>query len=101
MQPLQKIPPPRRWINKITGATDEQTDFDICYASAIKAQAGDSATDLKDNMFALFDKILNLPAPPVTESSAAEPTQLLIANIEYDEFKVWLKRAPCTSTPLY
>jgi len=69
------------------GATDEQTDFDICYASAIKAQSGDTADALQESMNPLFEKILNLPAPPVTEASATEPAQLLVANIEYDDFK--------------
>jgi GTP-binding protein len=69
------------------GATDEQTDFDICYTSAINGLSGDEPDDLKDSMHPLFDKILGLPAPPVTEASAKLPRQCLIANIDYDDFK--------------
>ena len=32
-------------------------------------------------------QILKLPPPPVASESATEPVQLLIANIDYDDFK--------------
>ena len=42
------------------GATDEQTDFDTCYASAIKGQSGLTPDSLEDTMFPLFEKVTNL-----------------------------------------
>jgi GTP-binding protein len=38
-------------------------------------------------MIPLFDKILNLPSPPVNQESNASPLQLLVANIDHDDFK--------------
>lgn len=67
------------------GATDEQTDFDICYASAIKGQSGGEPDAIEDTLQPLFDKILNLPPPPTGD--VTDSRQLLIANIDYDEFK--------------
>lgn len=69
------------------GADDDQTDFDICYASAILGQSGEDPNKLEDSMTPLFEKILNLPAPPVSPTAATDPVQLLVANIDYDDFK--------------
>jgi len=65
-------------------ANDEQTDFPICYASAINKIAGDSPSAMAENMMPLLEKILNLPKPKV---KIGAPTQLLVANIDYDQFK--------------
>jgi len=67
------------------GATDEQTDFDICYASAIKGMSGASPETVVDGLTTLFDKICELPPPPAGSPAASK--QLLIANIDYDDFK--------------
>jgi len=69
------------------GATDEQTDFDICYTSALNGLSGEEPTALEESMNPLFEKILDLPAPPVTTASAGLGRQCLVANIDYDEFK--------------
>merc|ERR1711871_207308 len=66
-------------------ATDEQTDFDIVYASALNGQAGTEPDALKDDMTAILDAIVeSIPAPEV---DADAPAQLLVANIDFDDFK--------------
>ena len=66
-------------------ATDEQTDFDIVYASALNGQAGTEPDALKDDMTAILDAIVDsIPAPEV---DADAPAQLLVANIDFDDFK--------------
>merc|ERR1719359_655370 len=45
------------------GASDEQTDFDVVYTSAINRVAGDEPDAITDNMDPLLDSILDLPAP--------------------------------------
>mmetsp|Transcript_25534 Transcript_25534/g.33376 ORF Transcript_25534/g.33376 Transcript_25534/m.33376 type:complete len:662 (-) Transcript_25534:326-2311(-) len=65
-------------------ATDEQTDFPICYASALNGIAGQSPDEMAENMVPMLDKILELPAPKIKQGA---PTQLLVANIDYDNFK--------------
>jgi GTP-binding protein len=66
-------------------ATDEQTDFDIVYASALNGQAGTEPDALKDDMTAILDAIVDsIPAPEV---DAEAPAQLLVANIDFDDFK--------------
>lgn len=66
------------------GASDEQTDFSIVYASALKGQSGHAPEELQDGMTPLFDRILELPPPKLSDAGSA---QMLIANIDYDEFK--------------
>ena len=67
------------------GASDDQTDFDICYASALNGMSGEEPEGLVENMSPLFDKILDLPSPPAPEADVTR--QMLIANIDYDDFK--------------
>jgi GTP-binding protein len=65
------------------GATDEQTDFPIVYASAINRIAGDEPFgDMKD-MTPLFEQILDLPKPPCNPDG---PLQLQISSITSDNF---------------
>merc|ERR1719390_132457 len=63
------------------GATDEQTDFDVVYTSAINRVAGAEADAITDNMDPLLDSILDLPAPP---AAVEEPLQLQISNVGSD-----------------
>eukprot|EP01035_Chromulina_nebulosa_P021649 gene21649-28013_t len=65
-------------------ASDEQMDFQIVYASGMNGIAGLEPLELQDNLTPLFDEILKLPAANVDDN---KPLQLLIANIDYDEFK--------------
>ncbi|KAI0564046.1 GTP-binding protein of TypA family [Gracilaria domingensis] len=66
------------------GATDEQMDFDIAYASAINGQSGCESDCLEDNMDAIFDLILKFPRPEVALDA---PLQLQVNNVTYDDFK--------------
>jgi len=66
------------------GATDEQADFPVVYASAKQGICGLSLNEIKDDMTPLFDVILeSVPAPG---GSASEPLQVRIANIDHDEY---------------
>ena len=66
------------------GATDEQADFPVVYASAKQGICGLSEKDLKDDLTPLFDVILEyVPAPA---GDPAGPLQVRIANIDYDEY---------------
>lgn len=65
-------------------ASDEQMDFQIVYASGMNGISGLEPDNLSDNLTPLFDEILKLPKATVDTS---KPLQLLIANIDYDEFK--------------
>ena len=64
------------------GASDEQTDFEVVYTSAINRQSGRTAKVL-DSMDPLLDAILQLPKPPAPVN---EPLQLQISNVSYDNF---------------
>lgn len=68
-------------------ADDEQMDFQVVYASGIKGTSGltpDAAMDDSSDLTPLFDEILKLPKAPVNENN---PLQILVANVDYDEFK--------------
>jgi GTP-binding protein len=69
------------------GATDEQTDFKIVYASGLNGQSGLTPDTMEDNMNALFDKVLEAIDPPMIESTVPEALQCLISNIDFDNFK--------------
>ncbi len=66
------------------GASDEQMDFQIAYASAIKSQSGSDPEKIIDNMDAIFDLILSFPRPIVNLSA---PLQMQVNNVTYDDFK--------------
>lgn len=66
------------------GADDEQLDFPVVYASARDGYAMKEVGDESDNLIPLFEEILEyIPAP---EGEAEEPLQLLVSNIDYDEY---------------
>lgn len=65
-------------------ASDEQMDFQVVYASGIQGTAGKEPDKLKTDLFDLFDAILQLPKAQVDPT---KPLQVLIANIDYDDFK--------------
>ena len=46
------------------GATDEQTDFEVVYTSAINRSSGPEPDSVTESMDTLMDSILDLPAPP-------------------------------------
>lgn len=66
------------------GATDEQADFPVVYASAKQGICGLSEHDLASDLTPLFDVILeHVPAP---KGETDKPLQVWIANIDYDEY---------------
>jgi GTP-binding protein len=66
-------------------ATDDQTDFDVVYASAINGESGTEPDALQKSMTPILDAIVDsIPAPKVDVEA---PAQLLVANIDFDDFK--------------
>lgn len=66
------------------GATDEQLDFPIVYASGLSGFAKLEETDESNDMRPLFDTILKYtPAP---SGSADEMLQLQISQLDYDNY---------------
>ena len=66
------------------GATDEQFDFKIIFASAKQGWASTTLASHGDNMAPLLDAILSEIPAPVGEIEAG--LQLLLCNIDYDEY---------------
>ena len=69
------------------GATDEQTDFRVVYASGLNGIAGDEPNELAEDMSPLFEAILTAIDAPTVEKSEPESLQCLISNIDFDNFK--------------
>ena len=66
------------------GATEEQLDFPIIYASAINGIAGHDAQDMADDMTPLFEMIAEqVPSPDVDTSG---PFQMQISALDYDSY---------------
>ncbi|MGQ7960582.1 translational GTPase TypA [Pseudomonas sp. SP16.1] len=66
------------------GATDEQLDFPIVYASALNGIAGLDHENMDDNMDALFQAIVDhVPAPVVDVDG---PFQMQISQLDYNSF---------------
>ncbi|MCG7201381.1 translational GTPase TypA [Marinobacter pelagius] len=66
------------------GATDEQLDFPIVYASALNGIAGMEHESLDDNMDAVFQAIVDhVPAPAVDRDG---PFQMQISQLDYNSF---------------
>lgn len=68
------------------GATDEQTDFKVVYASGLQGKAGHTE-DLSDDLGPLFEAVLDGISPPKCDCKEADSLQALISNIDYDDFK--------------
>jgi len=66
------------------GATDEQLDFPVIYASAINGVAGPEADELADNMTPLFEIIRDSVPEPVVDVAA--PFQMQISSLAYDSY---------------
>jgi len=66
-------------------ATDEQCDFQVIYASAVKGQAGLSPEKVGNDLGPLFEAILRcIPEPTIDPDSSL---QMLVTNLDYDEHK--------------
>ncbi|MBX7112973.1 MAG: translational GTPase TypA [Myxococcaceae bacterium] len=67
------------------GADDEQLNFPVVYCVARQGQASLKLEEPGTTLQPLFDAILShLPAPPAPVEG--EPTQLLICNLDYDDY---------------
>src|SRR5689334_1513792 len=67
------------------GATNEQAEYDTIYTNAITGSAGTDHRHLSGSLEPLFDAIVaEIPAPDVDEDA---PTQLLVSNTTYDDYK--------------
>ncbi len=66
------------------GASDEQADFPIVYASAREGVSGYEPDEMKEGLRPLFETIANhVPAP---EGDVSKPFRMLVSNIDYDEY---------------
>jgi len=66
------------------GANDQQLDFPIVYASALKGIAGLDADDLADDMQPLFETIAAKVPPPDVVTDA--PFQMQISALDYNSY---------------
>ena len=66
------------------GASDEQLDFPVIYASAINGFATDDLSNQTDNMDALFQTVIDhVPPPPV---EVDKPFQMQISQLDYSSY---------------
>lgn len=66
------------------GATDEQLDFPVIFASALNGVAGLEHDALADDMLPLFEMIVDkVPAP---EADRAGPFQMQVSALDYDSY---------------
>jgi len=66
------------------GATDEQLDFPVIYASALQGYASTDATQREGNMVPLFEAIVSKVSPP--DVDAGGPLQLQVSSLDYDPY---------------
>ncbi|MGY4676405.1 translational GTPase TypA [Pasteurella sp. P03HT] len=66
------------------GATDEQLDFPIIYASALNGVAGLEHDDLAEDMTPLFEAIVKYVEPPKVELD--QPFQMQISQLDYNNY---------------
>lgn len=67
------------------GATEEQLDFPVVYASALNGIAGDDPEEMGEDMTALFNAIIeHVPAPSVDPEA---PFQMQISSLDYDPYQ--------------
>ena len=66
------------------GATDEQLDFPIIYASALLGVAGLEHEELAPDMTPLFEAIVKYVEPPKVELNA--PFQMQISQLDYNNY---------------
>jgi len=66
------------------GATDEQLDFPVIYASALNGIAGMDADDMAEDMTPLFQAVIDKVSPPEVDSDG--PFQMQISSLDYSSF---------------
>ena len=66
------------------GATDEQLDFPVVYASGLNGISGYEADNLGTDMTALFETIIDRVAPPQVDVDG--PFQMQISSLDYNSY---------------
>ncbi len=66
------------------GATEEQLDFPVIYASALLGMAGHDPLNLSENMDPLFQLVVDKVQPP--EVDAEGPLQMQISALDYSSY---------------
>ncbi len=66
------------------GATEEQLDFPVIYASALNGIAGDDPENMADDMTPLFQMIVDHVQAPEVELDG--PFQMQVSALDYDSF---------------
>ncbi|HYP80143.1 MAG TPA: translational GTPase TypA [Steroidobacteraceae bacterium] len=66
------------------GATDEQLDFPVIYASALQGWASLDATSQQPDMSALFEAVLKYVPEPKTDAEG--PLQMQISTLAYNSY---------------
>ncbi|UTW44278.1 translational GTPase TypA [bacterium SCSIO 12696] len=66
------------------GATEEQLDFPVIYASALNGVAGLEADELAEDMTPLFEQIVEQVQPPKVDVEA--PLQMQISALDYNSY---------------
>jgi len=66
------------------GATDEQLDFPVIYASALNGYASPDSSQREGDMKPLFDAIISEVSPPSVDASG--PLQLQVSSLDYDAY---------------
>ncbi len=67
------------------GASDEQLDFSVIYASAIQGKAGPEPDQMQPNMQALLDLIVREVPPPEVDEQG--PLQMQISSLDYSTYE--------------
>ncbi len=66
------------------GASDEQLDFPVVYASAINGIAGLDVNNMAEDMTPLFQTIVDVVEPPKVDADG--PFQMQISSLDYNSF---------------
>lgn len=66
------------------GATDEQLDFPVIYASALLGIAGNDYNDMSTNMDPLFEAIIEHVQPPEVDREG--PFQMQVSQLDYNNY---------------
>lgn len=66
------------------GATEEQLDFPVIYASALQGYAGTDAEQPAEDMTPLFETIVSMVAPPQVDLEG--PFQMQVTSLDYSSY---------------
>ncbi len=66
------------------GASDEQLDFPVVYASGLRGVAGPSPEELAEDMTPLFQTIVDIVEPPAVDVDG--PFQMQVSSLDYNSF---------------